>query len=110
MLFRVPKPGQVLEFSYDFHDPTKHRFGKVTSVRDTRKEPIAEKTLLQSNVKRSRYLISCAMFDGTYRNFYDKGLTGVRKVGIIRRTLLRLSGVTFGETARNEKPKVGKVG
>jgi hypothetical protein len=106
---KIPKVGQVIEFNYDSHDPIKERIGRVTSVRDTHIEPVQVKTRANHpEVTRSRFLISCAMFDGTYRNFYHVGLTNVRKVGIIRRTLLRLSGVHFGEIARNVN-KVAEV-
>ena len=106
---KLPKVGQVIEFNYNNHDPVKERIGRVTNIRDTHMDPVQVKTRLSHpEVQRSRYLISCAMFDGTHHVFYHSGLSEVRKVGIIRRALLKLSGVHFGEITGHVN-KVAKV-
>lgn len=103
------KPGEVVEFHYTQSDPDKIRLGKVQYVRDTESEPLEEKTLRYSQyLRRSRYLLTMLMADGTYRQFYDCALTGLKKVGMIRRSLLYLSGVRF-EPAKPEGFEAGKV-
>ena len=95
---RQVRPGDVIEFHYRFHDPVKLRFGKLKYIRDLTAEPLAEETIKRNpDLTRSKYLLRCLMGDGTYRQFYHTGLTQVRKVGMVRRALLKLSGIRFDE-------------
>jgi hypothetical protein len=95
---RLVRPGDVLEFHYTFHDPIKLRFGKLRTIRDLTVEPLSSQTLERHpERRRSRYLLTCLMGDGTYRAFYHRGLTEVKRIGILRRAFLSLSGIKFDE-------------
>lgn len=103
------KVGDVVEFHYDASDPEKERIGKVAYIRDTHKEPLSPETIRRRpDVERSRYIVGCRMSDKTFRAFYSESLTGLHKVGIIRRSLLYLAGVSF-ETTDHKIDKMGEV-
>lgn len=97
------RPGDVIEFHYTQSDPEKIRLGKVKRIRDTETDPIDYRSVRYSqHLRRSRYLVSLRMADGTYRQFYDCALTNLHRVGRIRRALLYLSGVRFDDAAQSK--------
>src|SRR5687768_791076 len=103
------KTGDVIEFHYDSSEPGKERIGKVAYIRDTHKEPLKPETIRRNpEIRRSRYIVGCRMADKTFRTFYSDGLTELQKLGILRRSLLYLAGVTF-ETTDDKIDKMGEV-
>lgn len=97
------KKGDVVEFHYSQSEPDKIRLGKIHRIRDTETDPLDPRSMRYAQaLRRSRYLLTLVMADGTYRNFYDCALTNLHKVGMIRRTLLRLSGVRFEKPSESQ--------
>lgn len=90
----LPEIDSVVSFYYH-KEPDKWRIGRVVSVRDLEDKPLTPATLERGrDVRRSRHLVTCVMSDKTYRAFYiDK--VKWRKVGNIRRKLLKYGGISF---------------
>ena len=96
--------GDVVRFDYPQGDEhSVNVVGRIMSIRDTDKQPIAFSSKWYGKpkrIKRSRYLLTIVLADGSIRSFYNGVMRKARKLTLAERSLLWVGGVSFPKFAR----------
>lgn len=88
------KSGFIVAYEYLQGSKNGRRLGRVLKVRDTEVDPITyEAYKHRPKLLRSKYLLTVRETDGKCRQFYGHALYNAKKVGLLGRIVLWLTGV-----------------
>ena len=100
------KSGKVVKFGYDKGNNSPY-YGKVVEQRDLKESPLSRDTVAKKPyLERSQYLTTVALagdgksgktdYSAHYGQFYDGRALTVKRVGLIQRLFMFLSGIRYG--------------
>ena len=100
------KSGKVVKFGYDKGNNSPY-YGKVVEQRDLKERPLSRDTIAKNPyLERSQYLPTVALagdgksgktdYSAHYGQFYDGRALTVKRVGLIQRLFMFLSGIRYG--------------